>query len=226
MHTVYTYWTYRLYLWSSFACLWPHLSPERRPMNPLKLTVSYIFSNRQAILQTGCQASLYQLIDKWETHIFIPPPNKVGKGILESPCSSVHPSTHPSVSLQLTWFLEHNSSLLWNFNFKFHVHIECGHRQKPVNFQWHLFQNGCLVAILDSLVSRLWFQFGFEYQLQTSVARYLCVWVIKLSTFSNVPFKMHVWRSYRIFTRGQLWPFGIVVACVCPCWRQSRACSS
>ena len=27
-----------------------------------------------------------------------------------------------------------------------------------------------------------------------------------------------------IFTRGQFWPSGIVVACVCPCGRQSRAC--
>ena len=26
------------------------------------------------------------------------------------------------------------------------------------------------------------------------------------------------------FTRGQFWPSGIVVACVCPCGRQSRAC--
>ena len=27
-----------------------------------------------------------------------------------------------------------------------------------------------------------------------------------------------------IFTRGQFWPSGIVVACVCSCGRQSRAC--
>ena len=27
-----------------------------------------------------------------------------------------------------------------------------------------------------------------------------------------------------LFTRGQFWPSGIVVACVCPCGRQSRAC--
>ena len=31
-------------------------------------------------------------------------------------------------------------------------------------------------------------------------------------------------RFLRIFTRGQFWPSGIVVACVCPCGRQSRAC--
>ena len=27
-----------------------------------------------------------------------------------------------------------------------------------------------------------------------------------------------------LFTRGQFWPLGIVVACVCPCVRQSWAC--
>ena len=30
--------------------------------------------------------------------------------------------------------------------------------------------------------------------------------------------------SIAVFTRGQFWPSGIVVACVCPCGRQSRAC--
>ena len=27
-----------------------------------------------------------------------------------------------------------------------------------------------------------------------------------------------------VFTRGQFWPSGIVVACMCPCVRQSWAC--
>ena len=30
--------------------------------------------------------------------------------------------------------------------------------------------------------------------------------------------------KHLIFTRGQFWPTGIVVACVCSCGRQSRAC--
>ena len=47
------------------------------------------------------------------------------------------------------------SSLLWNFNFKLHMHVDGGHRQKPIDFQQGHFQNGRLVAILDFLVSRL-----------------------------------------------------------------------
>ena len=30
--------------------------------------------------------------------------------------------------------------------------------------------------------------------------------------------------GFPVFTRGQFWPSGIVVACVCPCVRQSCAC--
>ena len=30
-------------------------------------------------------------------------------------------------------------------------------------------------------------------------------------------------KLFYIFTRGQFWPSGIVVACVCPCGRQSWA---
>ena len=71
---------------------------------------------------------------------------------------------------------EHKSSLLWNFNFKFHMHVGGGHRQKPIDFQWRHFQNGRLAAILDCFVSRLELYFGFEYQLQTSGAHYLCIW--------------------------------------------------
>ena len=35
------------------------------------------------------------------------------------------------------------------------MHVDGGHRQKPIDFQWGHFQNGRLVALLD------------EYQLQT-----------------------------------------------------------
>ena len=54
----------------------------------------------------------------------------------------------------MTWFSECKSSLLLNFNFKLHMHIDGGHRQKPIDFQRRHFQNGRLVAILDFLVSR------------------------------------------------------------------------
>ena len=35
------------------------------------------------------------------------------------------------------------------------MHVDGGHRQKPIDFQRGHFQNGRLVAILDFLVSRL-----------------------------------------------------------------------
>ena len=62
----------------------------------------------------------------------------------------VRPSVCPT-----TWFPEHKSSLLWNFNFKFHMHVDGGHRQKLIDFQQCHFQNGRLAAILDFLVSGL-----------------------------------------------------------------------
>ena len=64
----------------------------------------------------------------------------------------------------MTRFPECKSSLLWNFNFKLHMHVDGGHRQKPIDFQRGHFQNGRLVAILDFFVkvdrypeiARLW----------------------------------------------------------------------
>ena len=57
------------------------------------------------------------------------------------------------------------------------MHVDGGHRQKPIDFQRCHFQNGHLAAILDFLVSGHLLYFGFEYQLQTSAAQYLCIWV-------------------------------------------------
>ena len=45
------------------------------------------------------------------------------------------------------WFWQCNSSLLWIFSFKFHVHVPCGCRQKPNDCQLCRFQNGCLVIL-------------------------------------------------------------------------------
>ena len=47
----------------------------------------------------------------------------------------------------MAWFRQRNSSLLWNFSFKFHVHVLCGCRQKTNNCQLCRFQNGCLVIL-------------------------------------------------------------------------------
>ena len=87
---------------------------------------------------------------KWpETRLFLyPQPTKLGGG--GGGVYWIHlvrPSVRPSV--------EHKSSFLWNFNFKLHMPVDGGHRQKPIDFQRRHFQNGRLVAILDFLVSGL-----------------------------------------------------------------------
>ena len=47
----------------------------------------------------------------------------------------------------MAWFQQRNSSLLWNFSFKFHVHVLCGCRQKLNDCQLCHFQSGCLVIL-------------------------------------------------------------------------------
>ena len=54
----------------------------------------------------------------------------------------------------LAWFRQRNSGLLWNFSFKFHVHVLCGCRQKPNDCQLCRFQNGCLVHCYPLLWGR------------------------------------------------------------------------
>ena len=44
----------------------------------------------------------------------------------------------------MAWFRQRNSSLLWNFSFKFHVYVLCGCRQKPNDCQLCRFQNATL----------------------------------------------------------------------------------
>ena len=91
---------------------------------------------------------------QWISSYLYPRPTKLEGGYTGFTLS-VCPSVRPSVCLLTAWFPEHKSSLLWNFNFKFHMHVDGGHRQKPIDFQRCHFQNGCLAAILDFLVSGL-----------------------------------------------------------------------
>ena len=46
-----------------------------------------------------------------------------------------------------TWFRQRNTSLLWNFSFKFHVHVRCGCRQKCNDCELCRFENGCPVIL-------------------------------------------------------------------------------
>ena len=50
-------------------------------------------------------------------------------------------------------FRQRKSSLLWNFSFKFHVHVLCGCRQKPNDCQLCCFQNSCLVILNNATLS-------------------------------------------------------------------------
>ena len=80
---------------------------------------------------------------------YVPAQRSWRGGILDSPCF------FGFWTLKAAWFLECKSSLLLSFNFKFHMHIDGGHRQGPIDFQRHHFQNGRLAAILQFLVCRL-----------------------------------------------------------------------
>ena len=53
----------------------------------------------------------------------------------------------------MAWLRQCNSSLLWNFSFKFHVYVLCGCRQKPNDCQLCRFQNGCLVILNNATLS-------------------------------------------------------------------------
>ena len=99
-------------------------------------------------------------------------------------------------TLQLTRFPGCKSSLLWNFNFKLHMHVDGGHRQKPIDFQWGQIQNGRLVAILDFWsISQVCFGI--------SISNFICMLMVaigrSLLIFSDVAFKMAAWQPYWIF---------------------------
>ena len=126
--------------------------------------------------------NLYNDILNWLRYLY-PNPSKLEGGILESTCLSVHLSGCLSVHLcRQHGFQSINEVCFWNFNFKFHVLVDCGHRQKPIDFQQCHFQNGCL-AILDCLVSGLdclvTILDFLVSGLQFSVAQYLRIWEIQ-----------------------------------------------
>ena len=110
------------------------------------------------------------------------------------------------------------------------MHVDGGHRQKPIDFQRGHFQNGRLVAILDFLVSgltSLWL--WIQYQLQTSVAKYVCIWVraywFSVTSFSKwLPGGLIIffgfWMAWlRQRNSSLLWNFSfkfhVHVLCVC-----------
>ena len=56
------------------------------------------------------------------------------------------------------------------------MHIVCGHGWKLIDFRRCHLQNGCPAAILNYSFSGLQLLLVFEYQVQTSLTNYMCVW--------------------------------------------------
>ena len=146
----------------SQMCLWLHLIYAQSMLITIyNLNPSLLCSYNQGPLLLGCWTLIsawrnnHMPSKVWEEITYQCPnirsytieiweftsSNEVGGGILDSP--------RPSVCLLTTWFPQHISSLLLNFNFKFHMHIDGGRRQKPIDFQRRHFQNSCQAAILD-----------------------------------------------------------------------------
>ena len=96
----------------------------------------------------------------------------------------------------MTRFPGCKSSLLWNFNFKLHMHVDGGHRQKPIDFQRGHFQNGRLVAILNffgfQTLTLVWLWISTP-NLSGTILMYMCR---SLLIFSNVNFKMAARQPY------------------------------
>ena len=124
--------------------------------------------------------------------VIIPQPNEVGGGYTGFTLS-VRLSVRLSVDDR---FPEHKSSLLWNFNFKCHMHVDGGHRQKPIDFQRCHFQNGRLAAILEFFCFRTLTFFWLWISTSTSAAQYLCIWVgaywFSATSFSKWPPGGHI----------------------------------
>ena len=95
----------------------------------------------------------------------------------------------------MTWFLERNSSLLWNFNFKFHMYIFCGYEQKPIYF------TACFNEVETGVH---WFPL---VRLRTA----LCL-LLYIQPYFPDPF--HIYTSYQatsddvFFQNSKVWNFG------------------
>ena len=79
------------------------------------------------------------------------------------------------------------------------MHVDGGHRQKPIDFQRRHFQNGRLVAILEffgfQTLTLVWLWISTP-NLSGTILMYMCR---SLLIFSNVNFKMAARQPYWIF---------------------------
>ena len=133
------------------------------------------------------------------------------------------------------WFPDSNFSLALNINCKLKWHNTYIYGYEPIDFQWCHFQNGRLAAILDFLVPDLLY-FGFEYQLQTSMAKYFCIWVraywFSVTSFSkwlpggHIRFFVFWMAWFRQRNSSLLWNFSFKfhVHVLCGCRQKPSNC--
>ena len=95
----------------------------------------------------------------------------------------------------MTRFPGCKSSLLWNFNFKLHMHVDGGHRQKPIDFQRGHFQNVYIGFFGFQTLTLVWLWISTP-NLNGTILMYMCR---SLLIFSNVNFKMVARQPYWSF---------------------------
>ena len=126
--------------------------------------------------------------------IFIPPPNEVGGGVYW--IHLVRPSVCPSVCLKTTWFPEHKSSLLWNINFKFHMHVDGGYTPAQLDSPCPSIRP----SVRPSVCRRHGFWSISQVCFGISISNFICMLMVaigrRLLIFIDVTFKMAAWRPY------------------------------
>ena len=133
------------------------------------------------------------------------------------------------------WFPDSNFSLALNINSKLKWHNTYIYRQKPIDFQRCHYQNGCLAAILDFLVSGLTLVWLWK-STPNSVAKYLCIWVrtywFSVTSFSKWLFGGHIkffgfWMAwFRQCNSSLRWNFSFKfhVHVLCGCRQKPNGC--
>ena len=103
-------------------------------------------------------------------------------------------------ALQAAWFPERKSSLLWYFHFKFHMRVDNGHRQRPIDFQWYHVQNGHLAATLDFFVVFRLLTLGWLWIWTRNFSGPILVYMgSRLLIFSDVIINTATWWPYWFF---------------------------
>ena len=96
----------------------------------------------------------------------------------------------------MTRFPGCKSSLLWNFNFKLHMHVDDGHRQKPISFSarslWKWPPGGHIGFFGFQTLTLVWLWISTP-NLSGTILMYMCR---SLLIFSNVNFKMAARQPY------------------------------